>query len=211
VDNHPELLNYSAATREPEVEGIKALSRIYITDTILRDAHQSLIATRLHTEDMLPICPELDKVGHWSLEVWGGATFDTCLRFLKEDPWRRLAQLRKALPSTRLQMLLRGQNLVGYRHYADDVVRSFIQRAAANGIDVFRIFDALNDLRNLKTAIEAVKGVSKLAKGPSVTLSALSIISRPLSIKPKSWRRWAATVSQLRIWQDSSLLLPQLI
>jgi pyruvate carboxylase subunit B len=131
----------------------------------LRDAHQSLIATRLRTEDMLPICPELDRVGYWSLEVWGGATFDTCLRFLKEDPWQRLAQLRKALPSTRLQMLLRGQNLVGYRHYADDVVRSFIQRAAANGIDVFRIFDALNDLRNLKTAIDAVKGAGKHAQG----------------------------------------------
>jgi pyruvate carboxylase subunit B len=114
---------------------------------------------------MLPICPELDKVGYWSLEVWGGATFDTCLRFLKEDPWQRLVQLREALPNTRLQMLLRGQNLVGYRHYSDDVVRSFVQRAAADGIDVFRIFDALNDLRNLKTAIEAVKEAGKHAQG----------------------------------------------
>lgn len=141
------------------------MSRVQITDTILRDAHQSLIATRLRTEDMLPICPELDKVGYWSLEVWGGATFDSCLRFLKEDPWQRLARLREALPNTRLQMLLRGQNLVGYRHYPDDVVQSFVQRAAAGGIDVFRIFDALNDLRNLRAAIEAVKKTGKHAQG----------------------------------------------
>ncbi|QBQ55611.1 sodium-extruding oxaloacetate decarboxylase subunit alpha [Nitrosococcus wardiae] len=141
------------------------MSRVHITDTILRDAHQSLIATRLRTEDMLPICPELDKVGYWSLEVWGGATFDSCLRFLKEDPWQRLARLREALPNTRLQMLLRGQNLVGYRHYPDDVVQAFVQQAAAGGIDVFRIFDALNDLRNLRAAIEAVKGADKHAQG----------------------------------------------
>lgn len=141
------------------------MSQVFITDTILRDAHQSLIATRLRTEDMLPICPELDKVGYWSLEIWGGATFDACLRFLKEDPWQRLARLREALPNTRLQMLLRGQNLVGYRHYPDDVVQTFVERAAAGGIDVFRIFDALNDLRNLKTAIEAVKAAGKHAQG----------------------------------------------
>jgi pyruvate carboxylase subunit B len=147
------------------MEERKILSQVYITDTILRDAHQSLIATRLHTEDMLPICPELDKVGYWSLEVWGGATFDTCLRFLKEDPWQRLTQLREALPNTRLQMLLRGQNLVGYRHYPDDVVHAFVQQAASSGIDVFRIFDALNDLRNLRMAIEAVKEAGKHAQG----------------------------------------------
>lgn len=141
------------------------MSQVFITDTILRDAHQSLIATRLRTEDMLPICPELDKVGYWSLEIWGGATFDACLRFLKEDPWQRLTRLREALPNTRLQMLLRGQNLVGYRHYPDDVVQAFVERAAAGGIDVFRIFDALNDLRNLKTAIEAVKAAGKHAQG----------------------------------------------
>ena len=141
------------------------MSRVYITDTILRDAHQSLIATRMRTEDMLPICGKLDQVGFWSLEVWGGATFDACLRFLKEDPWDRLRKLRAALPNTRLQMLLRGQNLLGYRHYSDDVVRAFITQAAANGIDVFRIFDALNDTRNLRVSIEAVKVAGKHAQG----------------------------------------------
>ncbi|MEJ2653119.1 MAG: pyruvate/oxaloacetate carboxyltransferase [Gammaproteobacteria bacterium] len=141
------------------------MPRVHITETVLRDAHQSLIATRLRSEDMLPICPMLDKVGYWSIEMWGGATFDACLRFLKEDPWERLRKLRAALPNTRLQMLLRGQNLLGYRHYSDDVVRAFVERAAANGIDVFRIFDALNDPRNLRVAIEAVKAAGKHAQG----------------------------------------------
>ena len=139
--------------------------RINVTDTILRDAHQSLLATRMRTEDMLPICPKLDQVGYWSLEVWGGATFDACVRFLKEDPWERLRQLRTALPNTRLQMLLRGQNLLGYRHYSDDVVRAFVAKAAVNGIDVFRIFDEMNDVRNLRTAISAVKAAGKHAQG----------------------------------------------
>ncbi|QUN05423.1 sodium-extruding oxaloacetate decarboxylase subunit alpha [Shewanella yunxiaonensis] len=139
--------------------------KITVTETALRDAHQSLLATRMRTEDMLPICPKLDKVGFWSLEVWGGATFDACLRFLKEDPWERLRQLRKALPNTRLQMLLRGQNLLGYRHYSDDVVAAFVKHSAENGIDVFRVFDAMNDVRNLKTAIEAVKLSGKHAQG----------------------------------------------
>ncbi|MGB7386356.1 MAG: sodium-extruding oxaloacetate decarboxylase subunit alpha [Pseudomonas neustonica] len=139
--------------------------KITVTDTVLRDAHQSLLATRLRTEDMLPICDKLDQVGYWSLEVWGGATFDACVRFLKEDPWERLRQLRAALPNTRLQMLLRGQNLLGYRHYSDDVVRAFVAKAAANGIDVFRIFDAMNDVRNLRVAIEAVKAAGKHAQG----------------------------------------------
>lgn len=141
------------------------MPKINITDVILRDAHQSLLATRMRTEDMLPICPKLDAIGYWSLECWGGATFDACVRFLKEDPWERLRQLREALPNTRLQMLLRGQNLLGYRHYSDDVVRAFVARTAANGMDVFRIFDALNDLRNLKTAIEATKHAGKHAQG----------------------------------------------
>jgi pyruvate carboxylase subunit B len=141
------------------------MSKINITETILRDAHQSLIATRMRTEDMLPICERLDKIGYWSLEVWGGATFDACVRFLKEDPWERLRLLREALPNTRLQMLLRGQNLLGYRHYADDVVRAFIKQSAENGIDVFRIFDAMNDLRNLETSINTVKEVNKHAQG----------------------------------------------
>ena len=139
--------------------------KIGVTDTILRDAHQSLLATRMRLEDMLPICDKLDKVGYWSLEVWGGATFDACVRFLKEDPWTRLRELRKALPNTRLQMLLRGQNLLGYRHYSDDVVRAFVAKAAGNGIDVFRIFDAMNDVRNLRVSIEAVKAAGKHAQG----------------------------------------------
>lgn len=138
---------------------------VYFTDVVLRDGHQSLIATRLRTEDMLPICEKLDRAGYWSLEVWGGATFDACLRFLKEDPWERLRQLRLALPNTRLQMLLRGQNLLGYRHYADDVVNAFIDKSAENGIDVFRLFDALNDERNLITAVNAVKRNQKHAQG----------------------------------------------
>lgn len=142
-----------------------AKKAIEITDVILRDAHQSLIATRMRTEDMLPICETLDKVGYWSLEVWGGATFDACVRFLKEDPWERLRQLRQALPNTRLQMLLRGQNLLGYRHYADDVVEAFVQKAADNGMDVFRIFDALNDIRNLETAMRATQKTGKHAQG----------------------------------------------
>ncbi len=141
------------------------MSKIQITDTILRDAHQSLIATRMRTEDMLPICGKLDEVGFWSLEVWGGATFDACLRFLKEDPWERLRRLRSALPNTRLQMLLRGQNLLGYRHYSDDVVSAFVRCAADNGVDVFRIFDALNDVRNFRVSVEAVKAAGKHAQG----------------------------------------------
>ncbi len=141
------------------------MDKVHITDTVLRDGHQSLIATRMRTEDMLPICDKLDRAGYWSLEVWGGATFDACLRFLKEDPWERLRQLRRALPNTRLQMLLRGQNLLGYRHYSDDVVKTFVARAAENGIDVFRIFDALNDTRNLRVSIESVKAAGKHAQG----------------------------------------------
>src|SRR3989442_13622723 len=134
---------------------------ILITDVALRDGHQSRLATRMRTEDMLPMAQKLDAVGYWSLEMWGGATFDTCLRFLKEDPWERLRALRAAMPNTRLQMLLRGQNIVGYRHYADDVLERFIERAATNGIDVFRIFDALNDLRNMEPAMREVKTCGK--------------------------------------------------
>jgi pyruvate carboxylase subunit B len=141
------------------------MSKVHITDVILRDAHQSLIATRMRTEDMLPVCAQLDAIGYWSLEVWGGATFDACLRYLKEDPWERLRRLRAALPNTRLQMLLRGQNLLGYRHYSDDVVQAFVARAADHGIDVFRIFDALNDTRNLEISIKAVKQAGKHAQG----------------------------------------------
>jgi len=141
------------------------MGKTYLTDVTLRDAHQCLIATRLRSEDMLPICSKMDQIGFWAMEVWGGATFDACLRFLKEDPWERLRQLRSALPHTQLSMLLRGQNLLGYRHYADDVVKEFIRLAVNNGIDVFRVFDALNDARNLEVAIKTVKSYKKHAQG----------------------------------------------
>lgn len=133
------------------------MAGVKITDTTLRDAHQSLIATRMKTDDMLPIADKLDKVGFHSLEVWGGATFDACLRFLKEDPWERLRMLRKSFKNTKLQMLLRGQNLLGYKHYPDDVVEEFVKKSIENGIDIIRIFDALNDPRNIKKSIEATK------------------------------------------------------
>jgi pyruvate/oxaloacetate carboxyltransferase len=139
--------------------------KIAIMETVLRDAHQCLVATRMRTEDMLPIAAQLDDIGYWSLETWGGATFDATLRFLKEDPWERLRKLRAAMPKTRFQMLLRGQNVVGYRNYPDDIVQAFVARAAANGIDVFRIFDAMNDIRNMKTAIEAALKTGKLVEG----------------------------------------------
>lgn len=136
-----------------------------ITDVVLRDAHQSLLATRMRLDDMLPIAEKLDKVGFWSLESWGGATFDSCIRYLGEDPWERIRELKKVMPNTPQQMLLRGQNLLGYRHYADDVVERFVDRAAENGVDVFRIFDAMNDPRNLATAIKAVRKTGKHAQG----------------------------------------------
>lgn len=136
-----------------------------ITELVLRDAHQSLLATRLRLEDMLPIAEKLDKVGYWSMESWGGATFDSCIRYLGEDPWERIRALKKAMPNTKQQMLLRGQNLLGYRHYADDVVEKFVERAHANGVDVFRIFDAMNDMRNLETAIKSAIRVDAHAQG----------------------------------------------
>jgi len=142
-----------------------AKNKVMVSDLVLRDGHQSLIATRMRTEDMLPICDRMDKIGYWSLEAWGGATFDSCIRFLKEDPWERLRKLKAALPNTPIQMLLRGQNLLGYRHYSDDVVEAFVAKAAENGIDVFRIFDAMNDLRNLETSIKAVIKSGKHAQG----------------------------------------------
>ena len=136
-----------------------------LTDVVLRDAHQSILATRLRTEDMLPIAPLLDKVGFWSLESWGGATFDSCIRYLGEDPWERIRELKKVMPNTPQQMLLRGQNLLGYRHYADDVVNRFVERAHTNGVDVFRVFDAMNDVRNLETAVKSVVDVGAHAQG----------------------------------------------
>ena len=130
---------------------------VKITETILRDAHQSQAATRMRLDEMLPVASKLDKVGYYSIECWGGATFDSCLRFLNEDPWERLRQLKKAMPNTKLQMLLRGQNILGYKHYADDVVDEFVKMSIKNGIDIIRIFDALNDTRNMKQAMDSCK------------------------------------------------------
>ncbi len=140
------------------------MGKVMITDTILRDAHQSQAATRMRTEDMLPACEVLDNAGFYSLECWGGATFDSCLRFLNEDPWVRLRKLREAMPKTKLQMLFRGQNILGYKHYADDVVDEFVRLSIKNGINVIRIFDALNDPRNLKQAIDATTSTAESAK-----------------------------------------------
>ena len=150
------------------------MSKLYITDTILRDAHQSQAATRMTTEEMLPACKILDDIGYWSLECWGGATFDSCMRFLNEDPWERLRTLKKAMPKTKLQMLFRGQNILGYKHYADDVVAEFCKKSIQNGIDVVRIFDALNDTRNMETAIKYVKEYGGMAE------AALSYTTSPV-------------------------------
>ena len=151
--------------------------KVQFTDVTLRDGQQSLLATRVRTDDLLPAAEKLDKAGFWSLEVWGGATFDVCLRYLKEDPWERLRKIKKVAPNTKLEMLLRGQNVVGYRHYADDVVEAFVEKSAENGIDVFRIFDALNDVRNMETAIKTAKKVNKIVKGVlSYTISPVHTI-----------------------------------
>lgn len=155
-------------------ENKKALG---ITDVVLRDAHQSLFATRMRIDDMLPIAEKLDQVGFWSLETWGGATFDACIRYLGEDPWERIRELKKAMPNTPMQMLFRGQNILGYRHYADDVVDKFVERCAVNGVDVFRVFDAMNDMRNIETALKAVKKQGKHAQGTiAYTLSPVHTI-----------------------------------
>jgi methylmalonyl-CoA carboxyltransferase 5S subunit len=150
---------------------------IEITELALRDAHQSLLATRMALDDMIPACEDIDKAGYWSVECWGGATYDACIRFLNEDPWERLRTFRKLMPNSRLQMLLRGQNLLGYRHYEDSVVNRFVEKSAANGMDVFRVFDALNDVRNLQTSIAAVKRTGKHAQGTiSYTVSPLHTV-----------------------------------
>ncbi|WP_418935196.1 sodium-extruding oxaloacetate decarboxylase subunit alpha [Haemophilus sp.] len=161
--------------------------KIKMTELVLRDAHQSLFATRLRLDDMLPIAHELDNIGYWSLEAWGGATFDSCIRFLGEDPWVRLRELKKACPKTPLQMLLRGQNLLGYRHYADDVVERFVERCVANGMDVFRVFDALNDPRNMKAALQAVRKFGSHAQGT------LSYTTSPVH----TMQTWLDTTEQL--------------
>ena len=138
---------------------------IEVTELVLRDGHQSLLATRMALEDMVPACEDIDQAGYWSVECWGGATYDSCIRFLNEDPWERLRTFRKLMPNSRLQMLLRGQNLLGYRHYEDTVVDRFVDKSAENGMDVFRVFDALNDIRNLRRALEAVRRTGKHAQG----------------------------------------------
>ncbi len=161
----------------------KNKSPLGITDVVLRDAHQSLFATRLRTDDMLPIAEKLDKVGFWSIESWGGATFDACIRFLGEDPWERIRRLKQAMPNTPQQMLFRGQNILGYRHYADDIVDRFVERAAVNGVDVFRVFDAMNDPRNLEQAIKAVRKQGKHAQGTlSYTVSPVHTIDSWLTM-----------------------------
>lgn len=182
--------------------------KIHVTELVLRDGHQCMIATRLRTEDMLPICAKLDSIGFWSLEAWGGATFDACVRFLKEDPWERLAKLRKALPNTPIQMLLRGQNLLGYRHYSDDVVKAFVQKAADNGVDIFRIFDAMNDLRNIKTSVEAVKKAKKHAQGTiSYTTSPMHDVAHFVGLAKEIEAMGCDT---LAIKDMASLLTPQM-
>ena len=155
------------------------MAKVGITDTILRDGHQSQAATRMTTAQMAPMFEQLDKVGYYSLECWGGATFDACLRFLNEDPWERLRTLRKGMPNTKLQMLLRGQNILGYKHYADDVVDFFVKKSIENGIDIIRCFDALNDLRNMETAIRSA------AAEPCATLSDSA---RPVRTSPETFR-----------------------
>lgn len=157
-----------------------------ITELVLRDAHQSLLATRMRIEDMLPIAEKLDNVGYWSMESWGGATFDSCIRYLGEDPWERIRKLKAAMPNTKQQMLLRGQNLLGYRHYADDVVEKFVERAHHNGVDVFRIFDAMNDIRNLQTAIKSAIAVGAHAQGTmSYTVSPVHTLQLWLDMAKK--------------------------
>jgi pyruvate/oxaloacetate carboxyltransferase len=159
--------------------------KIELTETVLRDAHQSLLATRMRTEDMLPIASKLDAVGYWSVESWGGATFDATLRYLKECPWERLRSLRAAMPKRRFQLLLRAEKVVGYRNYPDDIVLEFVVRAAADGIDVFRIFDAMNDIRNMKTAIAAALRAGKIVEEPSATMSPVHSVDYFVKIAEK--------------------------
>ena len=176
---------------------------LLITDTILRDAHQSQAATRMTLEDMLPACEVLDSIGYYSLECWGGATFDSCLRFLNEDPWERLRQLRAHLPHTKLQMLFRGQNILGYKHYADDVVDEFCAKSIENGIDIIGIFDALNDVRNLEQAIKSTKKYGGQVEATlSYTISPITTRTI-LSSSAASWRRWARTPCASRTWRTS--------
>ena len=183
------------------------MTKLNITDTILRDAHQSLAATRMSIKDMLPACEVLDSIGYWSLEVWGGATFDACLRFLNEDPWDRLRTLRKALPNTKLQMLFRGQNILGYKHYADDVVEQFCRKSIENGIDVIRIFDALNDPRNLEAAIRFTKKYGGICE-PAISYTTSPVHNEDYFVKlAKELVQMGADV--ICIKDMANLLLPE--
>lgn len=162
------------------------MANVQFTETVLRDANQSLIATRMPMEVMKPILSTMDKAGYYSVECWGGATFDSCLRYLSEDPWERLRTIRREMPSTKLQMLLRGQNLLGYKHYPDDVVIKFVERSIANGIDIIRIFDALNDMRNIKLAVETTVKNGALASGAiSYTTSPVHTLEKYVSCARK--------------------------
>lgn len=181
-------------------------NKLWITDTILRDAHQSQAATRMRVEDMLPACDILDSIGYWSLECWGGATFDSCIRFLNEDPWERIRKLKKALPNTKLQMLFRGQNILGYKHYADDVVEQFCRKAIENGIDVIRIFDALNDVRNLEAAIKYTKKYGGICE-PAISYTISPVHSEDYFVKiAKELKQMGADV--ICIKDMANLLLP---
>lgn len=183
------------------------MTKLNITDTIFRDAHQSLAATRMSIKDMLPACEVLDSIGYWSLEVWGGATFDACLRFLNEDPWDRLRTLRKALPNTKLQMLFRGQNILGYKHYADDVVEQFCRKSIENGIDVIRIFDALNDPRNLEAAIRFTKKYGGICE-PAISYTTSPVHNEDYFVKlAKELVQMGADV--ICIKDMANLLLPE--
>ena len=174
---------------------------VKIVETVLRDAHQSLLATRMSTEQMLPIIDKMDKVGYHAVECWGGATFDSCLRFLKEDPWERLRKLRDGFKNTKLQMLFRGQNILGYNHYADDVVEYFVQKSISNGIDIIRIFDCLNDIRNLETAVKPPTEKKDMLRLRCAILWAMPIHWITGRILQRELRTWALTHCVSRIWQ----------
>ena len=175
---------------------------VKIVETVLRDAHQSLLATRMSTEQMLPIIDKMDKVGYHAVECWGGATFDSCLRFLKEDPWERLRKLRDGFKNTKLQMLFRGQNILGYNHYADDVVEYFVQKSISNGIDIIRIFDCLNDIRNLETAVKATNREKDMRRLHCATPWAMPTPWTTGRILPRGLRTWALIPCVSRTWQD---------
>ena len=174
------------------------MAKIGITETVLRDAHQSLIATRMKTDEFSDILEKMDKIGYHSLECWGGATFDSCLRFLNEDPWDRLRLIRKKCPNTKLQMLFRGQNILGYRHYADDVVTEFVEKSIANGIDIIRIFDCFNDLRNLQCAVNAANAVKKREGRGEAQIALSYTLGDAYTLE--YWMKMAKDIEEGKIW-----------